>query len=79
MLSSDGGNTPPITREDLPRGENVAVYHLHNIRQSPWRGKVTDTTTFITFREMDQPGFPRRGVELRFGRWRRAGVGRKPE
>src|SRR5205823_284626 len=32
MLSFAGGNTPPITRKDLPRGEEDAVYDAHNIQ-----------------------------------------------
>jgi hypothetical protein len=28
------GDTPPNTRKDLPRREEAAVYHLHNVRGS---------------------------------------------
>jgi hypothetical protein len=35
MLSLDGGHTPPITRKDLPRSEEGAVYHAHEIQRSP--------------------------------------------
>ena len=31
----DGGNTPPITRKDLPPSEEGAVYHTHDIPLSP--------------------------------------------
>jgi len=41
MLSLDGGNTPPITREDLSRGNKAPVYDLHNIRRSAGGGKKT--------------------------------------
>ena len=33
-----GGNTPPITRKDLPPSEEDAVYHAHNIQRSPRKG-----------------------------------------
>jgi hypothetical protein len=31
--SLDGGNTPPITQEDLPQSEEAAVYDAHNIQR----------------------------------------------
>jgi len=40
MLSLDGGNTPPITRKDLPRVEEAAVYQPHNMQGSPRGGQA---------------------------------------
>jgi hypothetical protein len=40
--SLDGGNTPPITRKDLPRSEEAAVYDAHKIQRGPQRWKRND-------------------------------------
>jgi len=34
MLSLDGGNTPPITRKDLPPSEEGAVYQAHRFNKA---------------------------------------------
>lgn len=45
----DGGNTPPITRKDLPPSEEGAVYHTHDIPLSP-RMKAAQ---FMNIRELN--------------------------
>ena len=32
MMSLVGGNMPPITRKDLPRSDERAVYDVHNVQ-----------------------------------------------
>jgi hypothetical protein len=53
MLSLDGGNTPPITRKDLPRSAEAAVYDMHNIGRSARNGSRMDKMELCALRELD--------------------------
>jgi hypothetical protein len=46
-----GGDTPPITRKDLPRIKEGPVYHLHNVQRSPGGEKELGTMNPVVVRE----------------------------